>query len=180
MLVAKQKRKENIVEYILYLYQVEDLIRAFKLDMELIEQRLVSGYKADEKTKAAITDWYANLILMMEREQIREKGHLQFLTNLIADVNEFHLKLMETGKEAAYTQTFKTVAGLIQELSQKNPEGKSDVEIGITAVYGFLLLKMQHKEISLDTTEAIQRISKWLGGLSKLYRDFENDEFSFE
>ncbi|MFV0592699.1 MAG: DUF4924 family protein [Draconibacterium sp.] len=180
MLVAKQKRKENIVEYILYLYQIEDLIRAFKLDMELIEQRLVSSYRTDEKTKAEITDWYANLILMMEREQIREKGHLQFLKNLVSDVNEFHLKLMETGKDAAYTQTFKTVAGLIQELSQKNPAAKGDVEIGITAVYGFLLLKMQQKEISLDTTEAIQRISKWLGELSKLYRDFENDGFSFE
>jgi len=180
MLVAKQKRKENIVEYILYLYQVEDLIRAFKLDMEQIEQRLISSYKADDKTKAAITDWYANLILMMEREQIREKGHLQFLKNLVTDVNEFHLKLMETKKDPAYVQTFKTVAGLIQELSQKNPEAKGDVEIGITAIYGFLLLRMQQKEISLDTTEAIQRISKWLGELSKLYRDFENDEFSFE
>ncbi|MCK3682889.1 DUF4924 family protein [Maribellus sp. YY47] len=179
MLVAKQKRKENIVEYILYLYQVEDLIRAFKLDMNQIEQRLVSSYKADDKTKAAITDWYANLILMMEREQIREKGHLQFLKNLISDVNEFHLKLMETKKEPAYVQTFQTVAGLIRELSQKNPTAQSDVEIGITAVYGFLLLRMQKKEISLDTTEAIQRISKWMGELSKLYRDFENDEFSF-
>ena len=77
MLVAKQKRKENIAEYILYLYQIEDMIRAFKLDMKLIEERLVANYKADDKTKAAITDWYANLVLMMDKEKIREKGHYQ-------------------------------------------------------------------------------------------------------
>ncbi|WP_297091498.1 DUF4924 family protein [uncultured Draconibacterium sp.] len=179
MLIAKQKRKENIAEYILYLYQIEDMIRAFKMDMELIEERLVSSYKADDKTKAAITDWYANLVLMMDKEQIRENGHLQFLSNLVADVNDFHLKLMETSKDGMYVQTFKTVSGLITELKEKNPEAKNDVDLGITAVYGFLLLKMQQKEISVDTLEAIKRISKWLGDLSKLYRDFENGDFDF-
>lgn len=179
MLVAKQKRKENIVEYILYLYQIEDMIRAFKLDMELIEERLVASYKADDRTKAAITDWYANLVLMMEKEQIREKGHLQFVTNLIFDVNDFHLKLMETSKDGMYVQTFKTVSGLITELKEKNPEARNDIDLGITAIYGFLLLKMQQKEISIDTLEAIKRISKWLGDLSKLYRDFESGDFDF-
>jgi len=180
MLVAKQKRKENIVEYILYLYQVEDMIRAFKLDMEQIELRLISSYKADDKTKAEISNWYANLILMMDREQKKETGHLQFLSNLIADVNQLHLKLMETEIEAAYSRTFKSIAGLIQELSRKNPGANGDVEIGITAIYGFLLLKMQKKEISADTTEAIKRISNWLAELSKLYNDFESGDLSFE
>lgn len=179
MLVAKQKRKENIAEYILYLYQVEDLIRAFKFDMNIIQERLVSNYKADEKTAAAIADWYQNLLTMMEKEHIEQKGHLQFLTNLISDVNEFHLKLMETSKDGLYVQTFKTVAGLVEELKQKNPEAKNDVDLGISAIYGFLLLKMQLKTISIDTTEAIKRISTWLSALSKLYKDFENDDFEF-
>ena len=179
MLVAKQKRKENIAEYILYLYQVEDLIRAFKFDMNIIQERLVSNYKADEKTAAAIADWYQNLLTMMEKEHIEQKGHLQFLTNLISDVNEFHLKLMETSKDELYVQTFKTVAGLVEELKQKNPEAKNDVDLGLSAIYGFLLLKMQQKTISIDTTEAIKRISTWLSSLSKLYKDFENDNFEF-
>ncbi|MDX8341014.1 DUF4924 family protein [Draconibacterium sp. IB214405] len=179
MLVAKQKRKENIVEYILYLYQVEDLIRAFKLDMELIEERLVASYKTDDKTKVAITDWYANLVLMMEKEQIQEKGHLQFITNLVAEVNDFHQKLMETSKDGMYVQSFKTVSGLITELKEKNPDAKNDIDLGITAIYGFLILKMQKADISIDTLEAIKRISKWLGDLSKLYRDFESGDFAF-
>lgn len=179
MLVAKQKRKENIAEYILYLYQVEDLIRAFKFDMSLIEEKLVANYRADENTSKAITDWYQNLVTMMEKERIQEKGHLQFLINLISDVNEFHLKLMETGEDKIYVQTYKTVAGLIAELKQKNPAAKNDVELGITAIYGFLLLKMQQKNISIDTTDAIKRISGWLSALSKLYKDFEAGDFEF-
>ncbi|WP_340110781.1 DUF4924 family protein [Maribellus mangrovi] len=180
MLIAKQKRKENLAEYILYLYQIEDLIRAFKLDMELIEQRLVNSYDADDKTKAEITDWYANLVLMMEREQIREKGHLQFIDNLKNDLNDFHMKLMETKQDGVYVQTFQAVAGLLTELRQKNPQAKNDVDLGITSIYGFLLLKMQKKTVTDATTDAIRRISQWLSALSKIYRDFETGEFSFE
>lgn len=179
MLVAKQKRKENIAEYILYLYQVEDLIRAFKFDMDKIGQGLVSKYNADEKTAEAITAWYLNLVSMMEKERIQEKGHLQFITNLISDVNDFHLKLEETAKDATYSQAFKAAAGLVEELKHKNPAAKNDVELGVTSIYGFLLLRMQKKDISIDTTEAIKRISNWLSSLSKLYRDFETGDFEF-
>ena len=62
MLVAQQKRKENIAEYILYLYQVEDLIRAFQLDMNLINEKLVASYRVDEKTSKDISAWYENLV----------------------------------------------------------------------------------------------------------------------
>ena len=77
MLTAKQKRKENIAEYILYLFQVEDLIRAFKLDMHLITQNLVS-YQVDEKTREEIADWYKNLVVMMEKEGRQKSGIYSF------------------------------------------------------------------------------------------------------
>ena len=179
MLVAKQKRKENIAEYILYLYQVEDLIRAFKLDMNLIDSQLVTSYRVDESTTKEIRDWYSNLVIMMDKEGIREKGHLQFLVNLINEVNELHLKLIETQIDGGYVSKFQSVAGLITELKQKNKEAKNDVDLAITAIYGFLLLKMQKKTISEETTDAIKRISQWLSSLSKIYKQFESGELEF-
>ena len=176
MLTAKQKRKENIVEYILYLYQVEDLIRAFQLNIVSIEKQLVSQYKADEKTRGEIVDWYKNLVLMMEKEAIQEKGHFQFLKNLVNDLNEFHLKLMETGINNEYSSEFRSVSGLITELNLKGNAVKNDLEISIEAIYGFLLLKIQQKEITAETTEAIKRLSAWLSLLSKLYKDFESGD----
>jgi len=180
MLVAKQKRKENISEYILYLYQIEDMIRAMQFDMNRIELQLIPEYKVDEKKSKEITDWYSNLVIMMEKEGLHEKGHLQFLKNLIADVNDFHLNLMETGIDPAYTHSFNTVAGIVLELKEKNPDSHGDFELGITAIYGFLLLKMQQKEVSGGTTDAIKKISSWLSNLSRLYKDFESGDFSFE
>ena len=179
MLIAKQKRKENIAEYILYLYQVEDLIRAFQFDMNLIQEKLVANYQADEKTSDEIAEWYNNLVAMMEKEGIREKGHFQFLTNLINDINEFHIKLMETGSEKVYVQNFKSVAGLIAELKHKNKIAKNDIQLGLDTVYGFLLLKMKKAKISAETENAVKQLSKWLGILSKHYKDFETGDLEF-
>jgi hypothetical protein len=173
MLVAKQKRKENIAEYILYFYQVEDLIRAFQLDIDVIQEKLISNYQVDEKTSAEITDWYNNLTVMMEKEGIKEKGHLQFITNLIGDINEFHLKLMKEESEKVYIQTFNSIAGVLTELKQKNTTAQNDIQLALDTIYGFLILKLKKAEISEGTTLAIKQLSQWLANLSKLYKEFE-------
>lgn len=179
MLVAKQKRKENIAEYILYLYQVEDIIRALQFDFDRIEKQLVAAYKTDAKTSKEISDWYSNLVIMMDKEGNRQQGHLQFLQNLIADVNDFHLRLMETRDDAQYVHTFQMIAGLLGEIRLKNAAAGDDVQLALDTIYGFLLLKMKNAPVTNETTDAVQRLSHWLGSLSKLYREFETGEFSF-
>ena len=192
MLVANKKRKENIVEYILYLYQVENiaeyilymyqvenLIRAFNLDVELIKARLIPSYQADEKTKSEIISWYKNLIVMMEKEGIQKEGHLQFLQNLIVDVNEIHVKLMDTEIDRMYPQTFHSIAGLINELKEKNSHAKNDIELCLDTIYGFFLLKMQNKKITTETEDAVKRLSSWMSALSKLYKDYELGDLEF-
>ena len=51
MIVANQKRKENIAEYLLYMWQVEDLIRASNFDMETIRKQVVDRYEQPAEVK---------------------------------------------------------------------------------------------------------------------------------
>lgn len=51
MYIAQQKRKENIAEYILYLWQLEDLLRALKFSPEAIYNTLVEPNDCDEQEK---------------------------------------------------------------------------------------------------------------------------------
>ena len=38
MLIAKKLRKQNIVAYVLYMYQVEDIIRSYECDIQKIAE----------------------------------------------------------------------------------------------------------------------------------------------
>ena len=62
MIIAREKRKENIAEYLLYMWQVEDLIRANKFDMDLIQQTVIDRYEQPEEIKQEIRRWYEELI----------------------------------------------------------------------------------------------------------------------
>ena len=44
MITASAKKRENIAEYLLYMWQIEDLIRANNLDIEKIENNIIAKY----------------------------------------------------------------------------------------------------------------------------------------
>ncbi len=179
MFIATEKRKENLSEYLIYMFQIEDAIRSADLDLQAIEEKMVVPFMLPEVTHREMVNWYANLVLMMEKEKVRTKGHLQFLVNLMADLNGFHLRLMESEVDLQYTQSYKSVAGLLNEIRQRGARGDHDVETALTGLYGYFILKLAKKDISEETKQAMTQISTWLGLLSELYRQFEAGEFEF-
>ena len=94
MIVAQQKRKENMVEYLLYMWQVEDLIRANGLDIDKIRETLIKQYDQPATVKAEIVRWYEELIDMMRNEGVTERGHLQINRNVILSLTELHQSLL--------------------------------------------------------------------------------------
>jgi hypothetical protein len=102
MLIAKEKRKENIAEYILYMWQVEDTIRACNFDIELIDNRIISQFSESTRIKNDIKEWYVDIILMMHEEGLKDSGHLKMLHTLVDEVNDLHLKLIHERKDPQY------------------------------------------------------------------------------
>ena len=45
MIIARKKRKENIAEYILYMWQIEDIIRANNLNITKIENNIIQKWE---------------------------------------------------------------------------------------------------------------------------------------
>ncbi len=181
MLIAQSLRKTNIAEYILYLWQIEDLLRTCKFDSQLIDQQLVQRFKADEETSKLILDWYMNLALMMEKEHIQAKGHLQVLKNLVNDLNEFHQKMLEIQKDQKYVGLYRATHMVVAEFMQRSDmETENEVEACLTAMYGVMLLKLKNTELSAETVQTIEGFSRMIGHLSARYIQFENDEFDFD
>ncbi|MDR1880082.1 MAG: DUF4924 family protein [Tannerellaceae bacterium] len=171
MIVARQKRAENIAEYLLYMWQVEDLIRANRFDMDAIRRTVISRYDQPEEVREEIARWYEELIAMMREEGVMEKGHIQLNKNVILTLTELHLQLLGSPGETVYGAVYyKTLPYIVQLRAKSGGEDLPELETCFTAVYGYLMLKMQRKEVSADTLEGIRRISSLLALLSEKYR----------
>jgi hypothetical protein len=180
MLIARELRKTNIAEYILYMWQVEDLLRACSFDPEKIEQQLVKRYNADEVLGKEIADWYHNLAVMMVNEHVQEKGHLQVIVNLINDLNEFHFKMLEIQTDQEYVRLHRKNEEAITEVMRKTATNTANVvEACLNALYGFMMLKLKSSEISSETHQTIENFARQIGHLSARYIQFENDDFEF-
>ena len=84
--IAQQLKEKNIAEYLIYMWQVEDLLRANKCDIDLLRSNIISRYPAEEH--AALEEWYGNLADMMRAEGVTEKGHLQINRNVIRNLTD--------------------------------------------------------------------------------------------
>ena len=177
MIIAKRKRKENIAEYLLYMWQVEDLIRANRFDMDSIRRTVIAHYAQPASVKEEIAQWYQELIDRMRSEGVREKGHIQLNKNVIIALTDLHLRLLRSTKEMVYGATYyKTLPFIVQLRAKSGGEELPEIETCFNALYGYLLLKMQHKEVSAETTEAIKQITAFLALLSEKYRADMNNE----
>jgi len=168
MIIAQQKRKENIVEYLLYMWQVEDLIRANNFDTE----KLVSQYDQPEEIKKEIRQWYVELIEMMRSEGVMESGHIQLNKNVIISLTDLHLRLLKDTEESFYGALFyKTLPYIVQLRAKAGGAEAPELETCFTALYGYLLLRLQQKEIHPETMEAMKQINALLTCLAEKYKE---------
>ena len=181
MLIASRKKKENIAEYLLYMWQIEDLIRANKLDIDLIQQHIIDRFDQLEEVKKEIREWYESLIDMMRREGVQEKGHLQLNKNTVLELTDLHLRLLKSPKEPFYGAAFyKTLPYIVELCGKSGEEKQNEIETAFSALYGVLLLRLQGKEISPGTQEAVKQISQFLALLADKYKQEKEGTLELE
>jgi hypothetical protein len=181
MIISRHKKHSDIAGYVLYMWQIEDLIRASELDMNIIRKNIIEQYEQPEEVKKELEEWYENLAEMMRNEKKEQSGHLQVITNTVNDINRLHIELMHTPKEAAYQQQFLKAVPLIKELEPKmTPKPRHDIELMLAAMYNAFVLKLQKKEITKETNDALKVFGKTLAMLSAKYRQDQKGELNPE
>lgn len=181
MFIARQLKEKNIAEYLIYMWQVEDLIRANDCDIEKIKSSIVSQYRIGDEEKKTLVQWYEDLIGMMREEGVTEKGHLQINKNVILTLTDLHLELLRNPKFPFYGAAYFKALPFIVEL--RNKSGKKEepeLETCFEALYGMMLLKLQKKEISADTAKAIEGISSFLSLLANYYDKDKRGELKLD
>lgn len=180
MLIAKEKEKTNIAEYILYMWQIEDLIRFNAFDLEQIYATIIAKFNVPDEVKAEMKLWYKNLIEQMMKQGLAEKGHLDFLNARLEELNNLHNSLLTTIQDKEYQQQYlKTTANIKTFMEKANNEAKNEIEACLIGLYGFLVLKLKQEQIGQATKEAIASFSSLLAILTNRYNKLKKGELRF-
>ena len=181
MFVAQELRKKNIAEYLLYMWQIEDTIRAFDCSLRRIRDEYVSRFDFTEEQKEEEIDWFGNLIRMMNQEGCREKGHLQINKVTIQMLEELHEQLLQSPKFPFYNTAYYKVLPFIVELRNRGANNdENEIETCFNSLYGVMLLRLQKKNISPETAHAVKEISTFIGMLSDYYHKDKEEGLKFE
>ena len=169
MFIAQELRKQSIAEYLLYMWQVEDIIRAYDCSLTRLRREYIEHFDYTEEQKEDLTDWYGNLINMMRREGKTQQGHLQINEIIVQDLGEMNARLLQSTKFPFYTAEYYRVLPFIVELRNRGGKEYGEIETCLNALYGTMILRLQKKEISQDTAHAIKEITTFIGMLSDYY-----------
>jgi hypothetical protein len=168
--VAESKKSQNIAEYLIYMYQMEDLIRSYQGDRGEMDRFVVSKYPVSEDEKIDISSWFADLSNQMKTEAIIEKGHLAELNHLVTDLAQLHWKLLKTDKTyfETYSKAKPFILGAIVQAEEK--ELGNEIQICLNGIYGLLLLRLLGKEVSGEQLKSAEAFGEVLSLLSLSYK----------
>ena len=152
MFVAQELKKKSIAEYLLYMWQVEDIIRACGCSLPVIKKHYIENFDFTPEQKEEEIDWFGNLIRMMNEEGKRESGHL--------NINK--------------------VLPFIVELRNRGDKDVNEIETCLDALYGVMLLRLQKKPITPETERAIKEITTFVGLLSDYYIKDRTEGLKFD
>lgn len=200
MFIANELRKKSIAEYLLYMWQMEDIIRVYGCSLTRIRKEYIEKFDYTEEQKEDEEDWFGNLIRMMNQEGCREHGHLQINKVLMQGLTDLHNELLASSKFPFYSAEYYRVLPYIVELrgktkqvadrmARKNEEnlkeiaanlGHSEIETCFDVLYGVMMLRLQKKEISQETNVAVKEISTLIGMLADYYQKDKTEGLVFE
>ena len=117
---------------------------------------------------------------MVNQEGCRAKGHLAINRVIVEDLNDFHLRLLDSPKFPFYRAEYYKVLPFIVELRNRGDKEASEVETCLNALYGVLMLRLQKRDITPDTRHAIDEISTLMGMLSDYYLKDKQEGIEWE
>lgn len=189
MIIAQRLKQENRAEFLLYMWQVEDIIRLYKADIDRLESEYLSRFNLDGETAEKMHQWYADLCEMMRAEDKMKSGHLQINENVIIGLADLNAQLLASEKFPYYKQMYYKVLPYVVELrAKRNAESLAATDNGsreefrqmFELLYGVMLLRLRKQNISEETARATADISALLGLLSDYWKADKAGELHLE
>lgn len=163
MLVADKKKKESITDYLLFIYQTEDLIRQSHFDIKKIEYFVSSHYNLTSEEKEEAKIWYQEIMITMRMEQLIERGHLEQTHDYIKSLANLSMELLRVDKE--YRLLYDSAKVYIQRhLEGSNGSLTAPISTCLQALYDAYLARQKGEEpiMSQENAVACQEVMSYL------------------
>lgn len=180
MYIAKKYKSSNIIEYVLYMWHIEELIRSFNFEIEEIEKNVIDAFGLQGEAREEMVNWYKGLISQMSQEGIRDRGHLSELNEIMTEIQYLHQSLLTVYQDKEYQKLVADAGPSIEALKSKSDgRPRTDIETAMNGLFGVLVLKLKKRQVSESTQEAIKSISVMMAALAKLYQRMKEGTLSF-
>lgn len=180
MLISENKRLENIAEYLIYMYQIEDIIRAFQFNVDQIMEVFVKPSLPDASFLNQYRQWYEDLVRQMKSQRCEKEGHIESLQEILMELIYLHNTLISITNDEKYKNLVEQARSFLEEFKQKSKmQNKHDIEVLLHAMYMKLQLKVRKQEISPETEEAMDKMRIQLAYLSREYHHMKSGAWNF-
>ncbi|RFC53784.1 DUF4924 family protein [Brumimicrobium aurantiacum] len=179
MFISQEKLQSNIAEYVIYMYQVEDMIRAYNFNIEKIRANVIRPQVKSESLELEAVKWYEDIIQEMKSRGLETKGHLHRLGEVITEMIYLHNTLKDVVKDQKYLDLLTAAEENVEAFQKKSDLGALNiVEVCFQALYMKLLLKLQGKEVSAESEAAFDTMRIVLAYLTKAYHQMKAGDMS--
>ncbi len=167
-----KKKKENIAEYVIHLYQTESLLRAYEMDVEELAKNVVDILPSTDEEKLALRKWYQGLAVAMKEEGILDQGHLKIAQDVVEELDVLYARLEK--EDEAFQSVLEAAAPHITEyMNLSNGSIKSRSQVCLNGVFGLLLARMNGKQVDEEILESLNHFGNVLSYLSYHYRGID-------
>lgn len=181
MLIAEKAKSENIAEYLIYMFQIEDMLRAFRFDKEKIKEHVIlpQTQSDDPHIIQESEKWFYAIVDEMTRRELDKTGHIFAVNEVLNELLYLHNTFIDVTKSKTYTYLYNEAENSIEDFRKKsNLKEAHPVQIAIEAMYMKLLLRLKKQPISEETEKAFETMRKLLTHLTKAYHQMKKGDMS--
>lgn len=175
---AEKIKQQNIIEYVLYMYHAEEIIRSCQFSVDLIRESILDPKAENKSERADLYKWYLELMEEMEAESLIERGHVAAVIDAIGELSYLHKILMTVTQDSEYKKLWDKTHPYLLELEKKSGSAsRNPIELSFNGIFGVVLLKMRNQDPHPSTLEAVESFSEMLRYLGKKYKDIQEGRF---
>ena len=180
MLHPEIKKEENIAEYIILMYQIEEIVRLFSFDEASVLSLLTGDGPSENQKMTDLREFYRTFIQDMRDQGIEKVGHLEELKEIVIELIYLHNTLLTLVNDDKYKSICLEANEDIQAFKIKSKlEKNHEVEVVLHAMFMKMQLKLRKQEITAETESSMDRMRVQLAYLSREYKRMKSGEWNY-